>query len=131
MTNFNDHDLWNNGLITAMSLHCGPYSFGIRVQYDGKWSPQYGCLVQGCLDASYANANITFDHDERIMSLNVGESPYGHVASLTFTTNKRKLQKCGISYPNSTYTESGRRLEYVSGIYDDWYLYQLQFHWSD
>jgi len=130
MTNFNDHDLWNNGLITAMSLHCGDYSFGIRIQYDGTWSSQHSCLAQDCIDASNLKPDITFNHGEHIVSVDV-EEMYGHVASLTFTTNKRKLQKCGSSDFNVTQTESGGRLEYISGMYTDWYLMQLQFHWSD
>lgn len=116
-----------------MSLHCGTDSFAIRVQYDGiKWSPWRGCSVHICNDNILFDRNITFDHDEHIVSADVGETST-FVRGFAFTTNKRKLQTCGQLYPNETRTESGGRLEYISGMdsYSGWFLPQLQLHWSD
>ena len=125
---FNDEPAWNNGRITAIQMRCGDAFLAFRVQYNGVWTNTRGFWHEGCSPNKTWTPVHTFDADERIISAEV--TNYAWPLSVTFTTNKRTLETCGVPNAPRIKVESGRRLEYFSGYYGCFFD-RLQFYWSD
>ena len=141
---FDDKRWWQKTQIKGMRIACsnskGPNTInGIQMKYGNIWAPGRG-IVEECPKYDYATwTEYTFDSDERITSVNVtygvsfSSPPVNFVHSLTMTTNKRMLKKCGTKQPTrnaKTIALCGNRLEYISGR-QGCLIDGLQFHWSN
>ncbi|XP_052795399.1 uncharacterized protein LOC128228251 [Mya arenaria] len=123
---FNDSDSWNHGRISAIRMLCGQYLLALQVQYNGLWATKHGFWNPKCTENQSWTPTHYFGEDEWIDRAELTGGWY--TSSITLTTNKRRLETCGIPVESPTFQESGR-LEYVSGIFGC-YFDRLQLHWS-
>ncbi|XP_052778841.1 uncharacterized protein LOC128216324 [Mya arenaria] len=126
LVKFNDSVAWNDGRITAIQMLCGKYLLAFKIQYNGVWSVQRGFWNPACSENQTWTPAHEFGEDEWIQHAAFTGSRW---PSVTFTTNKRQLETCGVPVTSPRYLEGGR-LEYVSGIFGC-YFDELQFYWSN
>ncbi|WAR26967.1 PRD14-like protein, partial [Mya arenaria] len=108
LVKFNDSVAWNDGRITAIQMLCGKYLLAFKIQYNGVWSVQRGFWNPACSENQTWTPAHEFGEDEWIQHAAFTGSRW---PSVTFTTNKRQLETCGVPVTSPRYLEGGR-LEY-------------------
>ncbi|WAQ94013.1 hypothetical protein MAR_006484 [Mya arenaria] len=126
LVRFNDSASWNQGRISAIRMQCGQYLLALQVQYNGVWASKHGFWNDKCSTNQSWTPTYYFGEDEWIERAELTGGRYA--SSITLTTNKRRLETCGIPAVSPRFVESGR-LEYVSGIFGC-YFDQFRLHWS-
>ncbi|XP_052815406.1 uncharacterized protein LOC128242336 [Mya arenaria] len=122
---FNDSDAWNHGRITGIRMLCGQYLLAMAIQYNGVWAQRHGFWAGNCATNQTWTPIHFFEEDEWIQHAELTGSWF--TSSVTFTTNKRRLETCGI--PEAVKFREGGRLEFVSGKFGCFFD-RLQLHWS-
>ncbi|WAR27004.1 PRD14-like protein, partial [Mya arenaria] len=105
LVKFNDSVAWNDGRITAIQMLCGKYLLAFKIQYNGVWSVQRGFWNPACSENQTWMPAHEFGEDEWIQHAAFTGSRW---PSVTFTTNKRQLETCGVPVTSPRYLEGGR-----------------------
>ncbi|XP_052815760.1 uncharacterized protein LOC128242582 [Mya arenaria] len=126
LVHFNDSGAWNHGRITGIRMQCGQYLLAMLIQYNDVWAPKHGFWTDNCATNTSWTPFYYFGKDEWIQHAELTGSWY--TSSVTFTTNKRRLETCGVPEAGAEFREGGR-LEYVFGVFGC-YFDSLQLHWS-
>ena len=101
--------------------------YAMRIKYGGHQAERHGFWNQDC-DRGAKIFTYTFDDSEWIERVEIYHDAI-YVHSATFITNRRRLDMCGTLTTGVKSVESGRRLEYISGVTGCWFD-ELQFHWA-